>query len=205
MIRLAHIVTHPIQYFAPLYRELVARDDIALTVFFGSRHGIQPSFDKGFGQEIQFNVPLLGGYESHFLENRGSGIPSGKQTNFDCPGIATWIQRSRFDAVWIHGWAHRFHRQAIRACQLAGIPYLIRGETNLINAAKYSPRWLARKFRMGRLAKSAAGCMYIGQANRRFYRSIRSQGKSALSGPLCGRHGSISFGRLIEPAAENQA
>ena len=52
MIRLAHFVTHPIQYFAPLYRETARTPGVELTVFFGSRHGTEPSFDREFGREI---------------------------------------------------------------------------------------------------------------------------------------------------------
>ena len=59
MIRLGHFVTHPIQYFAPLYRALSARTDVQLTVLFGSRFGLTPSFDEGFGRTIQYDVPLL--------------------------------------------------------------------------------------------------------------------------------------------------
>jgi hypothetical protein len=35
-VRLAHIVTHPILYFAPLYRELSSRPEVEPTVFFAS-------------------------------------------------------------------------------------------------------------------------------------------------------------------------
>ena len=139
MIRLGHFVTHPIQYFAPLYRALAERTDVQFTVLFGSRFGLRPSFDEGFGQTIQFDVPLLSGYRHRFLDNRGSGEPTRGAGNFDCPSLDTVCREEQFDAVWIHGWAYRAHWQAIESCRKRGVPYLIRGETTLL----LKPRVLA--------------------------------------------------------------
>lgn len=172
MIRLAHFVTHPIQYFVPLYRQLARRDDLKLTVFFGSHFGTQPSFDEGFGKTVQFDVPMLDGYDHEFVENRGSGIPSAGRDNFDCPGLNARLNSGQFDALWVHGWGYKAQRQAVEAVRRSGIPYVIRGETTLIDAPRYSPRWFARKWRFGGLVGSAAGCLYIGKANREFYRSL---------------------------------
>ena len=62
MIRLAHFVTHPIQYFAPLYRRLALDGRVELKVFFGSSYGTTPSFDREFNRQVEFDVPLLEGY-----------------------------------------------------------------------------------------------------------------------------------------------
>ncbi len=51
-IRVAHIVSHPIQYFAPLYRELASRPEIDLTVYFYSNSGAKNYHDPDFGQDI---------------------------------------------------------------------------------------------------------------------------------------------------------
>src|ERR1700722_14523121 len=106
MIRLAHLITHPIQYFAPLYRALSNQPGIELTVLFGSRHGLAPSYDPGFGQTIAFDVPLLDGYAHEFLLNAGSGVPSGSFGNFDCPDLAGRLSEGRFDVLWVHGWGY---------------------------------------------------------------------------------------------------
>jgi glycosyltransferase involved in cell wall biosynthesis len=172
MIHLLHLVTHPIQYFAPLYRALSKQPGVELTVLFGSRHGLQPSFDKGFGQTIQFDVPLLDGYRHRFLPNIGSGVPDGGFGNFDCPELPAILAEARPDALWVHGWGYRMHWQAIRAARAAHLPYLIRGETNLLLKPKYSLRWLASRVRVGRMLRAAAGCLYIGSSNRDFYASM---------------------------------
>ena len=47
-VRVLHIVSHPIQYFAPLYRRLASREDIDLTVCFYSDAGLRAAYDPGF-------------------------------------------------------------------------------------------------------------------------------------------------------------
>lgn len=56
------MATHPIQYQAPVFRVLAASRDIDFQVAFLTQHGMQPSFDKEFGQNIQWDTPLLDGY-----------------------------------------------------------------------------------------------------------------------------------------------
>ena len=65
--RLAIFTSHPIQYQAPYFRALAASNRIAPTVFFGSRHGLDQSFDAGFGTSFRWDVPLLDGYDHVFL------------------------------------------------------------------------------------------------------------------------------------------
>jgi hypothetical protein len=67
--RLGVLTTHPIQYHVPLYRKLARDPRIALKVYFCNDHGVKPSFDAGFGQQVKFDVPLLEGYEHEFLPN----------------------------------------------------------------------------------------------------------------------------------------
>lgn len=172
MIRLGHFITHPIQYFAPLYRALAGQNDLELTVLFGSRFGLQPCYDEGFGQTIQFDVPLLSGYRHRFIENRGSGEPTRGAGHFDCPTLDAVCREERFDAVWVHGWAYRAHWQAIDSCRRRGVPYLVRGETTLLLKPRYSLRWFAARLRLGRMLRAAGACLYIGRNNRAFYASM---------------------------------
>ena len=172
MIRLAHFVTHPIQYFAPLYRSLTAQLGIDLTVFFGSRHGLKPSFDEGFGQAVRFDVPLLDGYRHRFLVNRGSGVSSHGYHHFDCPEADEIFRPAHFDLVWLHGWAYKAHWQILRAARRSGLPYLIRAETNLVVKPRYSLRWFMSRLRVRGMLRAAAGCLCVGKSNHDFYRSL---------------------------------
>src|SRR5580658_7219015 len=66
-IRLAYLVSHPIQYQAPLLRRIAQEPDIDLTVLFGSDFSVRGYRDEGFGVGVKWDVPLLEGYHSEFL------------------------------------------------------------------------------------------------------------------------------------------
>ena len=57
MNRLAIVSTHPIQYNAPLFRLLAGDEVIDLKVFF-SKKTEEIRFDKDFGREVVWDIPL---------------------------------------------------------------------------------------------------------------------------------------------------
>ena len=61
-VRLAYLVSHPIQYQAPLLRRIAREPDIDLTVFFGSDLSVRAYRDEGFGVDIAWDTPLLEGW-----------------------------------------------------------------------------------------------------------------------------------------------
>src|SRR5579862_4772779 len=66
-VRLAYLVSHPIQYQAPLLRRIAQEPDIDLTVLFGSDFSVRGYKDEGFGVGVKWDVPLLDGYRHVFL------------------------------------------------------------------------------------------------------------------------------------------
>src|ERR1700688_443316 len=111
-MRLAYLVTHPIQYQAPLLRRIAAEPDIHLKVFFASDVSLRSFVDPGFKRPIQWDVPLLEGYEYEFL-------PAFKQqdrVSFWQPlsrGLGQRLKVGRFDALWVHGYMRWHHWTAM--------------------------------------------------------------------------------------------
>src|ERR1700710_1918925 len=66
-VKLAYLVSHPIQYEAPLLRRIAQEPDIELTVLFGSDFSVRGYKDEGFGVGVKWDVPLLEGYHYEFL------------------------------------------------------------------------------------------------------------------------------------------
>ena len=66
-IRMAVVVSHPIQYYAPFYRALNQDHGIEVKAFFASRIGLDKIYDPGMGVEIEWASDLLGRYEHEFL------------------------------------------------------------------------------------------------------------------------------------------
>lgn len=70
--RLAYLVTHPIQYQAPLLRTIAAEPELDLRVFFCSDFSVGRFEEAEFGREIEWDVPLLEGYKHAFLPALGA-------------------------------------------------------------------------------------------------------------------------------------
>ena len=57
-LRLAIVVSHPIQYCVPLYRSLTKRDDLEIKVFFTWHAATGVELDPGFEREFRWDIPL---------------------------------------------------------------------------------------------------------------------------------------------------
>jgi len=131
-LRLAYVVSHPIQYQVPLLRRLAQEPDIDLTVFYCSDCSVQGYVDGEFGGiQVKWDVPLLEGYRYRFLPV----IRPLKEGTFWAPinrGFYRELKRGKFDAVWLHGYWGADCFLAMAAAKLLGIPLLMRAESTLI-------------------------------------------------------------------------
>jgi hypothetical protein len=109
--RLAYLVSHPIQYQAPLLRLISAEPDIDLTVFFCSDFSLRTYQDREFGQSITWDIPLTEGYRHEFLPSLGGGAGTGILRPV-VHGLARRLRERKFDALWMHGWGHWSHVHA---------------------------------------------------------------------------------------------
>src|ERR1035437_9221758 len=73
MFSLAYIVTHPIQYQAPLRRLIAASQEISLKVFFLSDFSLHAHHEAAFGQTFKWDVNLTDGYDWEVLPRWGIG------------------------------------------------------------------------------------------------------------------------------------
>jgi glycosyltransferase involved in cell wall biosynthesis len=128
-VRLGVLASHPIQYQAPLFRELAARCD--LRVFFAHRQTAAQQAEAGFGVAFDWDVDLLGGYDHLFLRNRARRPDVNRFWGCDTPEIEAEIRAGGFDAFLVMGWYLRCYWQAVRACRRLGVPVMVRGDSRL--------------------------------------------------------------------------
>ena len=67
--RLAVLVTHPIQYFQPVFQELSKNGEVDTRVFFGCKAGANEYYDEEFEKFISWNSSPTSGFESQFITN----------------------------------------------------------------------------------------------------------------------------------------
>jgi glycosyltransferase involved in cell wall biosynthesis len=166
-VRVAHLVSHPIQYFAPLYRELALRPEIDLTVYFYSDVTAHEFYCPEFKQMIWWDIPLLEGYRARFFPSAmGKSIDSGflRRPNWD---IIREVASRYYDVVWVHGYAHLTAWFAAAAARASGATVLIREEQTLLDHRPWY-RQAAKEVALRALFSLASG-LYIGEQNRRYF------------------------------------
>src|SRR5260370_39230800 len=100
--KLAIICTHPIQYYAPVFRALAMSDRIHLRVFYTYCQAASDShFDPGFGAEVKWDVPLLEGYAYQFVRNVAKRPGLDHFGGVNTPALAHEIEDRAPDAVVI--------------------------------------------------------------------------------------------------------
>lgn len=164
-LRIGFLVSHPIQYYAPIFRELAALCD--LTVFFAHRQTAEQQARAGFGVAFDWNVDLMSGYRSKFLENVARHPSVERFGGCDTPAIAREIADGSFDAFVVPGWGLRSYLQAARACRRAGVRVFVRGDSQLVGQRSTLVR-LAKAIAFPRVLRRFDGFFYVGRRNREY-------------------------------------
>jgi len=194
-IRLAIVVSHPIQYYAPLYRRLAQRNDIAVKVFFTWHAGQAPMHDHGFKQPVAWDIPLTEGYEFELVPNIASDPGTHHFFGLRNPSLVDRVSEWHPDVVHITGWAWYSHMLALRTFRQKGIPTLFRGDSHLLDSSRKGPQWWFKRAVLERVYSWPAAFLYVGAANRAYYEAFGVE-----TDRLYPCTHSINVARFAEPA-----
>jgi glycosyltransferase involved in cell wall biosynthesis len=169
-VKLGMLVTHPIQYYAPLFRELASRTDCELLVFYCHYATREEQANAGFGVPFDWDVTLLDGYPYTFLKNVAAKPTTAGFWGLDVPEIADRIspRASALDALVIYGWHYKAAWQAMRACRRHGISVLLRSDSHLLNKR---PRLISAGKRLvyPLFIRRADACLPAGQLAKQYF------------------------------------
>jgi glycosyltransferase involved in cell wall biosynthesis len=194
-LRLAVVVSHPIQYFAPWHREAARIAGLDLRVFFCCDWGLEAYTDPGFGAELKWDVPLLEGYEHEFLPIARRPRELGFW-EVDNPTVGAALDRFDPDVVQVFGYARRTNWRVARWARLRRRPLLLYSDSNASahrsvwrRAAKYSVvRWFYR---------GVDGALYVGANNRAYHLQYGLPAERLFPGVL-----PVDRGRLLGAVAD---
>lgn len=110
-LKLAIVVSHPIQHFCPQYSSFASDDTVELKVFFASSLGYKQYHDPNFGKLISWNNLRLDTFDHEFL-NEGRSIQSDK--NIDAPEVEERLTKFNPDVVIIYGYFQKLQRRVYR-------------------------------------------------------------------------------------------
>jgi len=169
-MRITYFLTHPIQYQSPLIRHLRA-GGVDVHVVYGNDATARAYFDQGFGQQFVWDVPLLEGYPSTVLNAEDpKGTTKQQRAHFERQ-ISALLEKERFDAVWVHGWAHPYTQAAWREARARKIPLMLRGETFLGCVRGGKLRRLAHRMVLRRKFREVSAFLAVGTLNHQLYRA----------------------------------
>jgi glycosyltransferase involved in cell wall biosynthesis len=171
--RLAYLVSHPIQYQAPLLRRIAQEPDIDLIVLFGSDFSLRDYADKGFGVDVRWDVPLVEGYRHEFLPVLYDNATVTVATPLN-HGIFTRLRGRNgeppFDLLWVHGYASLNAMQGILAANALGIPVVLRADSSLIDRPRGRAKLLAKRLFFLALRQMVSGVLTAGTLNEAYWR-----------------------------------
>ncbi len=173
--RLLVILSHPVQYFSPLFVELAKRPGLDVEVWFGHRGAVSGMRDEQFGTEISWGTDLLEGYRHRFFRNFSLRPRLG--THFWGvlnPGMIFALIRNRPDAVLIPGWAYASYPLMWIFAMLLGVPVWIRtdnpwSQEKLKSGAKQKLKnWFLRRMAFPSVSRFLA----VGKNNADWYQHL---------------------------------
>jgi len=169
MKRLAIITTHPIQYNAPLFKMLHERGCMAVKVFYTWGEQVLISkYDPGFGRVIEWDIPLLQGYEYSFVKNISTDPGSHHRSGINNPTLIEEVKEWKADAVLVFGWNFKSHLKCLRYFK-GRIPVFFRGDSTLLDDTSGGIRKVIKTILLQWVYKHVDVALYVGAANKAYF------------------------------------
>jgi glycosyltransferase involved in cell wall biosynthesis len=175
MKKLALITSHPIQYYAPWFRYLAGKNDLSIKVFYLWDFGVTEQVDVGFQQTLQWDIPLLAGYDYEFVPNISPNPGTHYFWGLQNPSLLKRVSAYNPDAVLLMSYNYaslynflgRWNRSLVG--RQPAVPLLFRGDSHRLLPSTGAKEWLRRKF-ISLIYGRFSACLYVGKANYHYFR-----------------------------------
>ncbi|MBB6610327.1 glycosyltransferase family 4 protein [Pontibacter sp. Tf4] len=170
MNRLAIITSHPIQYNAPLFRLLAKESSSKIKVFYTLGKESSAFIDPGFNRAIQWDIPLLQGYDYVFVKNTAPIASTSSFRGIINPTLNEDIEAFGATHILVYGWSFYSHLKVIRHfCKKAKKAKIIfRGDSTLLDE-KPDLKTLMRRIFLTWVYKHIDVALYVGQNNKQYF------------------------------------
>lgn len=196
MKRLAVIITHPIQYYSPLFRFMGTNPEVEVKVFYTWSQTKDEVFDKNFGKTVKWDIPLLDGYEFEFIDNVSKSPSSLHINGIINPGLIPAVTKFEPSSILVFGWNHKSHLELMKHFK-GKVPIYFRGDSTLIDDMP-ALKAVARKLWLTRVYKNVDYAFYVGENNKAYYRKFGLKEEQLIHAPHV-----IDNHRFYEPGGVN--
>lgn len=169
--KIAVISSHPIQYNAPLFALMAQEPEIDLMVFYTwGESCLGEKYDPDFGKVIEWDIPLLDGYNYTFVINTSLDPGSHHFKGIMNPSLNQEIEAWQPDAIWVWGWAFDSHLKVMRHFK-GKVPVWFRGDSTLLDEPKgFSLKKIARRFFLTWVYRYVDKAFYVGTHNKTYFK-----------------------------------
>jgi glycosyltransferase involved in cell wall biosynthesis len=167
-MRLAIITTHPIQYYAPVFKLLHERKQIEIKVFYSWGENAVNKFDHGFNKTVSWDLDLLDGYPFAWMKNTAGDPGSHHFKGIINPLAIEQINEWKPDALLVYGWAYSGHLKVLRHYK-GKIPVYFRGDSTLLVEPRGGKKFL-RYILLKWVYKHVDHAFYVGSNNKAYFK-----------------------------------
>lgn len=180
--KLVALITHPIQYYAPLYKKLSERNNIDIHVIFLSDAGTVAYHDPGFGKEIVWDIPLLEGYPYTILEQGLNLEKVGFWTRYS-PKLLPLLDQLSPDFIMVYGYASKMNWVAQRWAIQNNKKFIYTSDSNFNNSKNYLKNFLKR-IAVSKFFKNVTIFLSPSEANERYLIHFGAQKQRIVRSPF---------------------
>ena len=168
-VRLAVVAGHPVQYVAPWLERLAWEPRLDLKVFYLWDLGVSEARDPGFLQPLQWDIPLLEGYQHVFITNRSKNPGNHHFLGYINPSLNRSLSEWKPDRVLLMNYAFLSYLLLIIDPRFWKILFFFRGDSHDLARSHGVRAWLGQTMRC-LIFRRFAAILVVGQANRSYYR-----------------------------------
>ncbi|SOD18610.1 glycosyltransferase family 4 protein [Pedobacter xixiisoli] len=168
MKKLAIIISHPIQYYVPIFRLLAKQCELKVFYTWG-RSGIAVKYDPDFGKTFEWDVPLLDGYNYELLENTAKDPGSHHGKGIINPNILTRIEDFSPNVILVYGYIYQSHFKVMRYFK-GKIPIWFRGDSTLLDHQS-AFKSILKKIYLKWVYSFVDKAFYVGTNNKTYFKA----------------------------------
>lgn len=166
-MKFSAVISHPIQHFSPVFRELATRPGVEVRIFYICDHGLTETRDAGFGKTFAWDIPLTDGYDYEIL-NPGLDMGKASFSIMDSPQLVDKLEKFRPDLIWLHGYGYRTCWRALRWANRHSHTVFF-GDSELLHQRSLVKK-IMKKLVLPRFFKRCDALLVSGENNQDYYR-----------------------------------
>ncbi len=182
----------------PLFQLLAKNCELKIFYTWGA-DGAKAKYDPDFKQLINWDLPLLEGYEYEFLLNTAKDPGSHHFNGIINPTLKEQITDFNPKAILIYGWAYHSHLQTIRYFK-GKIPLWFRGDSTILNLKK-GLKQIMRSIYLSWVYKHIDIAFYVGIANKAYFKKFGLTDNQLIFAPHAVDNNRFAEDREIEALA----